>query len=190
MVTAQPLPLNPATSIDMDMRPRRAASVAAIDARLSVWGQAAREGLSLRAQAMSRGGALWGSQVGRAAESVRSTPVDASEALLGSNVRAMALLCANLMSSAIRPACRILWVDPDRLEEKLLEGVAPNVEAAKNEIRRRQALYRRRARLWKADPERLNQLRDEVESLTVPRGGQLIVEGVRQHLERVGIILA
>ena len=46
MSTAQRLPQN----IDEDLSPRRPASVEAIDARLSVWGQASRNAITRRAK--------------------------------------------------------------------------------------------------------------------------------------------
>ena len=92
-------------------------------------------------------------------------------------------LAATLLPDAVRCSCRILWVDADRLTENLLNALSVHLENARAEIRRIQALHRRRARLWRADVERLNALREDVESLRVPRGGPAVADATFEVLE-------
>ncbi|MBK8010051.1 MAG: hypothetical protein IPK13_01780 [Deltaproteobacteria bacterium] len=148
---------------------RRNATVQALDARLSVWGHAAREAVDRRAEAIGRGAALYAERVGRNGEILRPVPLDARMALLSTETDVLVLLAANLIPEAVRTSARLLWVDPEKLCAHIARALEPAVEGARNEIRRRQALYRRRARLWADDAERLNRLREEVEALRVPR---------------------
>ncbi len=163
---------------------RRPASVAAIDARLSVWGHAARKALQLRAVALCDGAALFAERHGRAAMQVGAAEAEPVEALLGIDAEPLGQLAAALLPDAIRGSCRILWVDPVRLTGTLLAALEPDLRAAKLEIRRQQAQHRRRARLWRDDHLRLDGLRVEVEGLSVPRGGPTTVQGVLDVLER------
>lgn len=150
---------------------RRAPTVGAIDARLSVWGQAAREAVQRRAEALADAAALLVERTGRRAERLPKAPVDPGLALLDPEVADLVRLAATLLPEAVQRSCRLLWVDPDKLRGVLREALDPAVESARVEIRRRQALYRRRARLWQHDPARLDRLREELESLRVPKGG-------------------
>ena len=168
---------------DDDLAPRRPATVEAIDARLSVWGQASRQAIVRRAEALCQGSGLFAEQHGRESAAIRAVPVDPVGALLGQGPQEIGQLAASLLPEAVRSSCRILWVDPSRLSENLLLALGPHLEAARSEIRRVQALHRRRARLWRDDVERLNQLREDVESLTVPRGGPSVVQGVISTLD-------
>ncbi|MBI2374506.1 MAG: hypothetical protein HYV07_10975 [Deltaproteobacteria bacterium] len=152
-----------------DVAPRRPASVAALDARLSVWGQATRDAAQARARALAQGAGLLAGRLGRSTEALEAPEVNAAEALLALDTEPLARLAASVLPAAIPHASRILWVDPERLEERLVSDLAPTVEAARNIVRRRQALYRRRARLWRDLPDRLEWLRDEVEALRVPK---------------------
>ncbi|MBX2810568.1 MAG: hypothetical protein KTR25_02105 [Myxococcales bacterium] len=170
---------------DDDLAPRRPATVEAVDARLSVWGQASRNAIGRRADALSAAASAFAERHGREAAVLSSMPVDGVEAVLGRDPTSLGLLAATVLPSAVRSSCRILWVDPSRLTENLLLALAPHLEAARAEIRRIQALHRRRARLWRHDVERLNQLREDVEGLTVPRGGDKVVEGVLETLEKL-----
>lgn len=170
------------TSFSDDLTPRRPATVAALDARLSVWGQAAREAVEKRAQVIAEGAAMYVERVGRNAEVLQSVPLDHRMALLSTEVDVLGLVAANLIPDAVRRSCRLLWVDPDKLKAHLLEDLASAVEGARAEIRRRQALYRRRARLWQHDTARLNRLRDEVEGLRVPRAKKSSAELVARGL--------
>ena len=178
MVTAS------AISLIDDLAPRRPATVDAIDARLSVWGQAARLAIGRRAESMAEASKAFAEEHGREAARVATAPVDGVAAVLGAGSEDLARLAASLLPSSVRASCRILWVDPDRLGEALLAEVQPHIDGARAEIRRIQALHRRRARLWRDDPERLNQLRDDVEALSVPRSGARVVAGVLAALER------
>lgn len=182
MVIASPLQL-----ADDDLAPRRPATVEAIDARLSVWGQAARQAIVRRADALTDGARLFAEQHGRESASIQVNPVDAVAALLGHVSGDLGELAASLLPEAVRASCRILWVDPSRLSENLLLALGPHLESARSEIRRIQALHRRRARLWRDDVDRLNQLREDVEALTVPRGGPRVVEGVIETLEALRV---
>lgn len=170
---------------DEDLAPRRPATVEAIDARLSVWGQASRQALGRRADALCEAAANFADSHGRDAARIAVGPVDAVDALLGNQPKNLALLGATLLPDAVRSSCRILWVDPARLSENLLGALSPHLEAARAEIRRVQALHRRRARLWRDDPDRLHQLRIDVEALTVPRGGERVVNGVTEVFEEL-----
>lgn len=165
-----------------DISPRRPATVAALDARLSVWGQASREAVEKRALVLAEGAALYVDRVGRNAEVLRKVPVDSRMALLSTEIDVLVLVAASLIPDAVKRSCRLLWVDPDKLCENILQDLQPAVDGAKGEIRRRQALYRRRARLWQNDPARLDGLREEVESLRVPRAGAQAVELVGRGL--------
>ncbi|MBI4820349.1 MAG: hypothetical protein HY791_29050 [Deltaproteobacteria bacterium] len=152
-----------------ELAPRRAASVPALDARLSVWGQATREAVQSRANALARGAVLFAEEVGRSAAKVQGPIVEGSDALLALGADSLAALASNLLPGAVPQSCRLLWVDPERLEGRILNALAPAVDAARTAVRKRQALYRRRARLWKDHPDRLEELRDEVEGLRVPK---------------------
>src|SRR5262249_59284985 len=90
-------------------------------------------------------------------------------ALLSTEAEVLVLVAASLLPDSVKNCCRLLWVDPDKLFERLMEDLAPAIDGARAEIRRRQALYRRRARLWQNDPAPLNPLREEDESLRAPR---------------------
>jgi hypothetical protein len=169
--------------VDEDLAPRRPASVEAIDARLSVWGQATRQAVVRRAEALSSGACVFAERHGREAALVASKPVDPVAVLLGASPGDLGDLAGSLLPSAVTSSCRILWVDPSRLSENLLSALGPHLEDARSEIRRVQALHRRRARLWRDDVDRLNQLREDVEGLVVPRGGPKVVEGVIDALE-------
>ncbi len=161
---------------------RRPATVAALDARLSVWGQAAREAVERRAEALTKGAVLYVERVGRNAEVLRSVPLDHRMALLGTDLEVLVLVAASLLPAAVKQCCRLLWVDPEKLHARILEAIEPSVEGARNEIRRRQALYRRRARLWQNDPARLGRLREEIESLRVPKCGTRAAEKIARGL--------
>jgi hypothetical protein len=163
-------------------RPRRPCTVAALDARLSVWGQAARVAVERRAQIVAEGAAAYVEQVGRQVEALTVLPVDPTMALLATDLDLLVPLAASVLPAAITRSCRLLWVDPDKLEANINEDLSVAVEAARAEVRRRQALYRRRARLWKDDQARLDTLREEVEGLRVPRSGPLAADLVRRGL--------
>ncbi len=152
-----------------DLAPRRPATIASLDARLSVWGQAAREAAGRRAEALVEGAVLYVERVGRNAEVLRATETDAAAALLGTGYDALIDLTTGLLPGTVSHACRLLWVDPDRLRERMAEALMPAIEASRAEVRRRQALYRRRARLWQHDQDRLDTLREELEAMKVPR---------------------
>ena len=62
-----------------DTRPRRPATVAAIDARISVWGQAARKAIHRRAEALIGGAVDYAERVGRCAEGLPPQEVAAAE---------------------------------------------------------------------------------------------------------------
>lgn len=168
-----------------DLAPRRAATVEAVDARLSVWGQASRQAILRRADALSDAAGLFAERHGRASMALTAPKVDPLQAIMGQDAESLGHLAAALLPDEIRSSCRILWVDPSRLAENLLLALGPHLESARAEIRRMQALHRRRARLWRQDGERLNQLREDVESLTVPRGGPRVVEGTLATLEQL-----
>jgi hypothetical protein len=140
-----------------------------LDARLSVWGQAARDAAARRAEALVEACLGYVERVGRSAEVLRPREVDPAAALLDIEYAALIDLAANLVPGAVSQSCRLLWVDPDRLRERLTGAISPAIEAARAEVRRRQALYRRRARLWHSDQPRLDRLRDEIEAMRVPR---------------------
>ena len=161
----QQMPVDPIISA------RRPATVAGIDARLSAWGQAARDAVERRAKLVGAGACLYVERVGRNAEVLRPESIDLRLALLSTEIDVLVLVAASLLPDAVRRSCRLLWVDPEKLRANLLSDLAPAREGARAEIRRRQALYRRRARLWRNDPVRLDTLRTEVEGLRVPRSG-------------------
>jgi hypothetical protein len=160
--------------------PRRSATVGALDARLSVWGQAARDGAARRAEVLVDAALVYVEKVGRTAEVLQPMQIDPAAALLDLEYAPLVELAANLIPGAVSQSCRLLWVDPDRLRERLSTLVAPAIEAARGEVRRRQALYRRRARLWQNDQPRLDRLRDEIESMRVPR----CVDTARERIVR------
>lgn len=166
----EPLREDPAAeAASDDLAPRRPATVQAIDARLSVWGQAARDGVARRGRVVAEGAAIYVERVGRQAEVIRPVPVDHGLALLSTEVDVLVLVATAFLPDAVKASCRLLWVDPERLRSNMEAALQDASDAARSEIRRRQALYRRRARLWQGDVERLNGLREEVESLRVPR---------------------
>jgi hypothetical protein len=152
-----------------DLAPRRPATLAALDARLSVWGQAARDASARRAEAAIEGAVMYVERVGRNAEVMQADAPEPAEALLDTEYDALVALVAQHLPAAVSQSCRLLWVDPDRLRERLAEALAPAIEASRGEVRRRQALYRRRGRLWQSDQERLDKLREELEDMKVPR---------------------
>ena len=152
-----------------DYAPRRPATIASLDARLSVWGQAAREAIARRAEALVDGAVIYVEHVGRNTEDLKPRSVDHAVALLDTDYDSLIELATGLLPLSVKQSCRLLWVDPDRLRERLAEALIPAMEAAKAEIRRRQALYRRRARLWQNDQERLDGLRVDLEAMKVPR---------------------
>lgn len=180
MVSVSQLPMT-----DEDLAPRRPATVEAIDARLSVWGQASRQAVVRRADALCDAATAFAECHGRESGQLAIGPADTLDAVLGVTPRSLALLGATLLPEAVRTSCRILWVDPHRLSENLLSALNPHLEAARAEIRRIQALHRRRARLWRDDPDRLSQLRIDVEALSVPRGGPRVVNGVIEVFEEL-----
>jgi hypothetical protein len=167
MVIAHNLP----AELEDDIQPRRPATVQALDARLSVWGQAAREAVGRRAESLAKGACLYVERVGRNAEVLRPVPLDHRMALLSTETDVLVLVAASLIPTAVRRSCRLLWVDPEKLTQNIMDELTPAIDGARAEIRRRQALYRRRARLWQHDTQRLMRLREEVESLRVPRCG-------------------
>ncbi len=169
MVIAHKLPSE--SFPEEDVQPRRPATVQALDARLSVWGQAAREAVGRRAESLAKGACLYVERVGRNAEVLRAVPLDHRMALLSTETDVLVLVASSLIPNAVRRSCRLLWVDPEKLFEKIMDELTPAIDGARAEIRRRQALYRRRARLWQHDNARLTRLREEVESLRVPRCG-------------------
>lgn len=175
-----------------DLAPRRPATVHAIDARLSVWGQAARDGVSRRTQVVAEGAAIYVEHVGRQAEVIRPVSVDHGLGLLSTEVDVLVLVATAFLPKAVQSSCRLLWVDPERLRGNMEAALQESADAARAEIRRRQALYRRRARLWQNDVERLNALRDEVEGQRVPRapaGASLLVARglLLRHREDAGL---
>jgi hypothetical protein len=165
-----------------ELAPRRPATVQALDARLSVWGQAAREAVGRRAEALAKGAVAYVERVGRNAEILRPVPLDHRMALLSTEAEVLVLVAASVLPDAVKNCCRLLWVDPDKLYERIMEDLAPAIDGARAEIRRRQALYRRRARLWQNDAARLNRLREEVESLRVPRCSTKAAERIARGL--------
>jgi hypothetical protein len=170
MVIAHPLPAEEILDTP-DELPRRPATVQSLDARLSVWGQAAREAVERRAEALARGACLYVQRVGRNSEILRQVPLDHRMALLSTETDVLVLVSASLIPQAVKKSCRLLWVDPEKLFEHIMGELQPAIDGSRAEIRRRQALYRRRARLWQHDAQRLGRLREEVESLRVPRCG-------------------
>lgn len=171
--------------------PRRPASTSALDARLSVWGQAARLASERRAEALVDGAQLYVERVGRHSEILRARARIARVPLVDSSTDALINLGVELIPEVVSRSCRLLWVDPDRVRENLAASLAPELEAARGEIRRIQALYRRRARLWQTDQLRLDGLRDEIEELKVPRcragTAELVAKGLLlRHREDAG----
>jgi hypothetical protein len=171
MDVAEPLEPAPASPAG----PRRRATVSALDARLSAWGRAARDAAGRRAEVVAAASARLPEAA--LARVVAPSPalVDPASALLAPDVAALLPLAASVLPSALRRSRRLLWVDPERVAATVLADLAPHVEAARREVRRRQALYRRRARLWAADPARLEELREELEGLRLPRTGEAAV---------------
>ena len=167
-----------------DLAPRRPATTAALDARLSVWGQASREAAVRRVEAIIEGAVLYVERVGRSAEVLQPTAVDPGQALLDRGYDSLVDLACGLLPSAVVQASRLLWVDPDRLRERLAEALVPAVESARAEVRRRQALYRRRARLWQRDQCRLDRLREDLEAMPVPRARSTAAQRVARGLLR------
>lgn len=161
--------LNLEIESQVDYGVRQPATVAFLDARLSVWGQATREAIVRRSGALIRGAVTYVEHVGRNTEVLRPATVNCASALLGTEYEPLVQLATGLLPSAVQQSCRLLWIDPDRLQEQLGKALNPAMESAKAEIRRRQALYRRRARLWQNDQSKLDDLRIDLEALTVPR---------------------
>lgn len=180
MVIAQPM--SSSGEAEGEVVPRRPATVQALDARLSVWGQAAREAVGRRAEALAKGAVTYVERVGRNAEILRPVPLDHRMALLSTEAEVLVLVASSLLPDAVKNCCRLLWVDPDKLNERLMDDLSPAIDGARAEIRRRQALYRRRARLWQNDAARLNRLREEVESLRVPRCSPKAAERIARGL--------
>jgi hypothetical protein len=158
-------------------------SVASFDARLSVWGQAAREGVTKRIEALIQGAAIYVETVGRSSGALNAPrAVDGALELLDTEYGPLVDLGATLLPSAIAQSCRLLWIDVERLKDRLETALGPSMEGARAEIRRRQALYRRRARLWQSDARRLAQLRSEIEDLRVPRCAKAAPERIARGL--------
>ena len=162
--------------------PRRPATIASLDARLSVWGQAAREAIGRRAEALVEGAVIFVEYVGRNTDSLKAREIDSAAALLDTEYGSLVDLSTNLLPATVRQSCRLLWVDPDRFRERFAEALIPSMETAKAEIRRRQALYRRRARLWQNDQERLDGLRVDLEAMKVPRCHSYAVDLIARKL--------
>lgn len=162
--------------------PRRPATTSALDARLSVWGQAARLASERRAEALLDGAQLYVERVGRHAEVLRARTRAASVPLVDSSLDSLINLGVELLPGVVARSCRLLWVDPERVRENLSRDLTAELEAARGEVRRIQALYRRRARLWQNDQHRLDGLRDEIEGLKVPRcregSAELVAKGL------------
>jgi len=152
--------------------------VAAIDARISVWGQAARKAIHRRAEALIGGAVDYAERVGRCAEGLPPQEVAAADVFLGTDYDPLVGMASNLVPAAVRSSCRLLWIDGDRLRERLAELVIPSMELARVEVRRRQALHRRRARLWQQEQWRLDELRESLEAMKVPRCGPTASERV------------
>ena len=172
-----------------DNRRRRPATVGALDARVSVWGQATRAAIQRRGEALIDGAVRYAERVGRCSEVLPSVEVDAAVVMLAADYESLVDLASNLAPAAVRSSCRLLWVDADRLRERLAESVIPPMEQARIEVRRRQALYRRRARLWQLDQWRLDELRESLEAMKVPRcsdtAGERIALGLLERHQRV-----
>jgi hypothetical protein len=166
----------------LDVTPRRAATVAGIDARLSAWGQATRDAVDRRVEVMIQAAQAYVEKVGRVASVLAVPAPGGATLLLDADLDAIAALLASVLPGAVAQSSRLLWVDPERLTERLNAALAPMVEECRAEIRRRQALYRRRARLWQGDQARLDRLRDEVEGMRVPRCGSASAERVARGL--------
>jgi len=168
-----------------DYAPRRPATIASLDARLSVWGQAARKAIARRAEALVAGAVIYVEHVGRNTEALKPISVDPASALLDTEYESLINLATGLLPVSVRQSCRLLWVDPDRLRERLSEALIPAMEAGKAEIRRRQALYRRRARLWQNDQAKMDGLRIDLEALKVPRchshAASLVAKGLLER---------
>jgi hypothetical protein len=166
----------------LDVTPRRAATVAGIDARLSAWGQATRDAVDRRVEVMIQAAQAYVEKVGRVASVLAVPAPGGATLLLDADLDAIAALLASVLPGAVAQSSRLLWVDPERLTERLNAALAPMVEECRAEIRRRQALYRRRARLWQGDQDRLEQLREEVEALRVPRSSAATADRLTRGL--------
>ena len=94
------------------------------------------------------GAVIFVEYVGRNTDSLKPREMESATALLGTEYGSLVDLSTALLPATVKQSCRLLWVDPDRFRERFAEALIPSLEAAKAEIRRRQALYRRRARLW------------------------------------------
>lgn len=191
MVSAQRIdPIDAAPEVEAQ-GPRRPATTLALDARLSVWGQAARQASERRAEALMDGAQIYVEWVGRHAEILRKRTRPAAVPLVDPNVEALIGLGVELLPAVVGRSCRLLWVDPERVRENLSLALQPELEAARGEVRRIQALYRRRARLWQNDQHRLDGLREEIEGLKVPRcregTAELVAKGLLlRHREDAG----
>ncbi len=175
-----------------DITTRRPATTTALDARLSVWGQAARAAAERRADALLGGAELYVERVGRHSEVLRLRARRPKLPLMDAELEPLINLGVEFIPEVVTRSCRLLWVDPERVRENLALRLAPELEAARSEIRRVQALYRRRARLWQADQARLDALRDEIEELRVPRcregTPELVAKGLLiRHREDAGL---
>lgn len=171
MVSVHKIPEAPSVATPEAERPaRRPPTVPSIDARLSAWGQATRRAIKQRAGLLVDACQGFAEEVGRSAEYLPPGLGQASGlALQATDDGELLAIAAALLPETVRTSCRILWVDPEKLRFNLERALAAYIDEARHEVRRKQALYRRRARLWKDDPVRLARLRDEVESLRVPR---------------------
>lgn len=146
---------------------RRDATVDAIDARLTVWGQAARAAIPRRVEALVSAAVSAAAEL-KIPEGERA-PQERVDALLLADIASLLPLVERALPGALCRARRLLWVDPERLEEELREELEPTCEAARQLVRKIQSRNRRRARLWAEDPVRLNRLREEVEGLRLPK---------------------
>lgn len=148
---------------------RRPATVAAIDARLMAWGDAARAAVPRRCEALITAALGAHGQLSGARMRPTPAPVPAPEGLLAADIASLLPLAEWALPPAMIRARRLLWVDPERLEQVLREQLAPSCREAGQRIRKIQSRHRRRARLWAQDPARLNALREEVEALRLPK---------------------
>lgn len=146
---------------------RRDATVDSIDARLTVWGQAARAAIPRRVDALVAAAVAASAEL--KIEEAARTPERGAEGLLLADIASLLPLVERALPDALCRARRLLWVDPERLEEELRAALEPACEAARQLVRKIQSRNRRRARLWAEDPARLNRLREEVEGLRLPK---------------------
>src|SRR5205809_235693 len=86
---------------DDDLAGRRNATVSSLDARLSVWGQATRDAVGRRADAMIQGAVLYVERVGRGAEVLRAREGDAAAALLDTEYPPLADLATAMVPRAV-----------------------------------------------------------------------------------------